>query len=700
MLYFLMKTKSSTPRKRRLPAILAYSFAVLLIVSGTLGAFGPSNLPKAYADGNVTTEYSKDQLDALNFLNEIRAKVGVPPVRLNPYVTQAAEAHASYYNRNHAQHPNLSAHSEQAGMPGFKGVNIKNRIEAAGFVAQNRGFAYGEVMHYHQKSSSQAVQGWLDTAYHRKIILDPSYDEVGIGLVDGTAVMDFTGSGSRPSSENMSVYPYDRQTDVPVGFYGLESPNPLRQFNVEFSGYIISASTGVTINRYQAKMTDQQGNEVPLHEELYGSTLFLYPKSVLKGNHTYTVTLELSSGESAEALRKTWSFTTGKGHSLTELGPYMTEVTLNQGEQLQLKWRSFYDDGSWEDAETGISYITSNPKGLTASTNGMIHGILPGEYTLKATLEGKSSQAKIKVYPKWKTKTYSKQINKLPSDIQGHSLQEALEWGLRSGIVSADAQGQLRPDSTVSESEFWIMLLKTYNVDIQSYQKGKESLADTAYRIAKDRNYPLLGLKTASLRDKPINRQRIAEIVSAADGMHFIGSNAVRYVLAKDYVRAVSELSYSGYESESTVTRAEALNILKRLQSSLDTLKGRPAEPTDLLALPKMPERVLYVKPAVFEEQSLFAQYDKGGKLIVEGQFSQLKDRTILFKVQEHTVTGSKHIEDVQVTFDSKGYFHIEPGTYSPDQLNLYLYAPSATFFISVKKDTMNLSQYSTPAVK
>lgn len=112
------------------------------------------------------------------------------------------------------------------------------------------------------------------------------------------------------------------------------------------------------------------------------------------------------------------------------------------------------------------------------------------------------------------------------------------------------------------------MLLKTYNVDIQSYQKGKESLADTAYRIAKDRNYPLLGLKTASLRDKPINRQRIAEIVSAADGMHFIGSNAVRYVLAKDYVRGVTELSYSGYESESTVTRAEALNILKRLQSS------------------------------------------------------------------------------------------------------------------------------------
>lgn len=69
----------------------------------------------------------------------------------------------------------------------------------------------------------------------------------------------------------------------------------------------------------------------------------------------------------------------------------------------------------------------------------------------------------------------------------------------------------------------------------------------------------------------------------------------------------------------------------------------------------------MYVKPAVFEEQSLFAQYDKGGKLIVEGQFSQLKDRTILFKVQEHTVTGSQHIEDVQVTFDSKGYFHIEP---------------------------------------
>ncbi|WP_161627149.1 CAP domain-containing protein [Paenibacillus sp. UNC217MF] len=38
-------------------------------------------------------------------------------------------------------------------------------------------------MHFGQKSSTMAMQGWLDTAYHRDIILGSAYNEIGSRLL-------------------------------------------------------------------------------------------------------------------------------------------------------------------------------------------------------------------------------------------------------------------------------------------------------------------------------------------------------------------------------------------------------------------------------------------------------------------------------------------------------------------------------------
>ncbi|MDU5949920.1 MAG: CAP domain-containing protein, partial [Paenibacillus macerans] len=142
-------------------SVIAGAGALLLLLTGWFGggAFGAA--PHAYAADSGKSGYTSDQLEAVDFLNEVRAKIGVQPVTLNREITQAAEAHVKYYNANKEGHPGLDAHSEKEGNEGFTGASVKERIRAAGWSSGSNGAAYGEVMHFKQNSSSSAIQGWL-----------------------------------------------------------------------------------------------------------------------------------------------------------------------------------------------------------------------------------------------------------------------------------------------------------------------------------------------------------------------------------------------------------------------------------------------------------------------------------------------------------------------------------------------------------
>lgn len=113
------------------------------------------------------------------------------------------------------------------------------------------------------------------------------------------------------------------------------------------------------------------------------------------------------------------------------------------------------------------------------------------------------------------------------------------------------------------------------------------------------------------------------------------------------------------------------------------------------LRCPSLPQRKLYAKPAELEDRSLYAEFREERKLIVEGKFKEFAGQSMVLKVQEKQGGISKHIEDVNVTFDNEGKFHVEAGPYTPDALNLYLYAPEITYFISVQYNTFVDNHYS-----
>lgn len=693
---FVRKNRNQAVRSQRVRLLQCAFLFVLLTGIVSIGLLNVSSTTVAAEAASEGAGYTSDQLEGLNFLNEVRTRAGVPPVKLNAAITKAATLHAEFYNANQADLPGLSAHSEIPGKPGYTGKSAMERMMAAGWVSGSRGYAYGEVMHFGQTSSKAAIQGWLDTAYHRAIILDPAFTEIGIGLVQGTAVLDAGGPGkSQQAQVGITVYPYDQQTEVPVGFYGGEIPDPLMQFAAEYTGYIISAKTDKDMTSHKAVITDEKGTEIPYYIELKGDDLYIFPKPILKGNHRYTVSLEYQVEGSADTLKKVWSFTTGQGHVLTGLTPAYKEIVINEGGQFQLQIEGGYDDGTTEvlpDSE--VKYSVNKNNGLNVSSTGAISGVKAGDYILTVSSGAVSSQLKVKVYPNLKTKVYPAADPGKLTDITGNKALPAIEWALQAGVMTEAGKGLFKPEAAVSEAEFWTMLLRAYNINIQAYQPAKiKHWADAAYLIAKDRNFPLNGLSNPYARDSRITRLKIAEIIAAADGLNFKGNDAVKLVLGNDYVRCETELSVFGYQGEKTITRAEAAQILQYLRPKLNELRGRPVSATPASSLPALPPKEVYVEPVTLEDRTFFAKFHEDRTLTLKGKFTQFAGQTLKVRVQTQK-EPRKMLGDVTVTLDSEGNFQADCGPYEQEGLNLYFTTPKGNFYLNIQYNTMNKMKY------
>ncbi|MBP1153651.1 MULTISPECIES: stalk domain-containing protein [unclassified Paenibacillus] len=278
-------------------------FIVLVLV---VFAIGCQSAPAVAADRTSQAvqpneEYEPYQLEALAHLNRVRGVLGLQPVRLNPYITKAAENHANYIVINDTAADGLSTHDETPGNPGFTGESPTDRVRAAGGSQ-----VVSEIINF-TSNPAQAIESWMTTAYHRSPLTDPNADEFGIGIADGNVVLNMS---AKTGNNEISVYPYDGQTDVGVTFYGAsEIPNPLKQFHVEKSGFIISFQPPFHVDGIKATVTDGRGVKVPVYFE-YAGAWFLYPVYPLAYDEQYTVSVDYDVNGATQ--NKTWSFRTMK----------------------------------------------------------------------------------------------------------------------------------------------------------------------------------------------------------------------------------------------------------------------------------------------------------------------------------------------------------------------------------------------------
>lgn len=280
--------------------IIASSLALSLLLGVGTTAIVTTAPLTAEASTNYT--YSAEQQEALNYLNTIRQASGLNPVKLDPYLSKASENHSKYLETN-----NVTGHTEDKSKKGFTGVRVSDRIKAVGGQGDIALYS-SEVVRRGDSSITAALETFMETAYHRRILLTSNITDIGMGR-SGTFVTVNTATTSNDGFRAV-VYPYDGQKNVGVHFNGVETPNPLTQFGVKTSGFVIMfAPEKQRQDGFKATIKDSKGNSVPYFLE-NKDVPYLFPKQDLKYNETYTVSVDYDDWDTRA--NKTWSFTTMK----------------------------------------------------------------------------------------------------------------------------------------------------------------------------------------------------------------------------------------------------------------------------------------------------------------------------------------------------------------------------------------------------
>lgn len=321
----------ANPVQRILPPLLSIFLASLLLFSGgiargTRAAPRPEPIPEPPAAQQPPAPGPEARL-ALEQVNRYRIAAGLPPVAYDPALGAAAQAHAAYLAANPDQwEPN--AHTEVPGAPGFTGRRPADRAARQGY-----GGGVGEIVHF-AGPAEQAVDGWMQTLYHRLPLLSPRTTAIGYGFAAGpdgryVNVLDYgvapAGAAARSVTgpQEAVAWPHPGQTGVPTAWDGREVPDPFRLHpGVEGPvGYTITLTFPGPVRSLrltEASLTGPEGRVPvlpfdPEGDDRLSDTAALIPARPLRPDSRYTVRMRglVDRGQGPEPFERTWSFTTG-----------------------------------------------------------------------------------------------------------------------------------------------------------------------------------------------------------------------------------------------------------------------------------------------------------------------------------------------------------------------------------------------------
>jgi uncharacterized protein YkwD len=246
-----------------------------------------------------------------------RAAAGLPPVPLDAALSKGCMEHANYMllNKDTEAMVGLNAHQQR---PDLKGASAAG---AACGKAADLFFGVSDL--------EIAVDGWMATLYHRRPILSPTLERIGVGyarLRDGSymAALMFVDSYAIDVTGKWPVeYPTDRQRNVPLEF-GFEFPNPVP--GDARAGYPITIQFPPydRVTRVRATLVDDSGKDVPLYlsdpqhpaMSSFGQwgVVCLIPKRPLRPANRYEVRVDATWNGEPETWR--WSFSTAALNSV------------------------------------------------------------------------------------------------------------------------------------------------------------------------------------------------------------------------------------------------------------------------------------------------------------------------------------------------------------------------------------------------
>ncbi|MEK3726158.1 S-layer homology domain-containing protein [Paenibacillus sp. FSL H8-0034] len=694
-----------------------------------------SNNTDPFSGKNLSV-INQQKESAIRYLNEMRQAVGVQPLQQNDKLDKASQAHSNYLNSFSQQQilaMGLDAHNELAGQTGFTGISPQERMLAFGYINSQWGafIQSGETIAFMANDNNAAVRSLLDAPYHRIVLLDPNYSEVGVGInVEGPGLSTVINPGSTNVDEDkyslsQVYYPYPNQTDVPRSWFAAEFPNPLRPHAKENTvvGYPISISNGPLAGNLvfkSASIKDKNGNEIPYYHTDESNLasgdknfIFLIPKDPLEGSMTYTVHIEADvvHNNITAPINKTWSFIT-KQSGFLSLSADPQSLTLKVEESVRAKAALLNDDRTTEDVSDKAQWSSSNPDQVK------VEG---GRITAISAIEGaeievsyQGLRAKIKVDVQASNIGTGSQPNSSPlpfKDVDAtYWAADTIRWAVQQNMINGFEDGTFRPDHDVSEAEFAAMLFRAYGVKKETGKdtEGKH-WAEPWYLYAKSLNGSLQGYPDDKLRDKAMSRLAVAELITGADGYYYSGNDAIQYLLAKGYSTGKSGRSIEGYLGNDNLTRAEALQFIKNMRPLMKELKSRPTVPSPKDQLPSL-NAVLPVKPTqpaegskpaaaqtpaipqVAEQRNvavngtITATYNKGNTITVEGTLKNYEGKDVPIQLDKvvNLAGDGKLLQTYTVHVDSSGHFKLVSDPLQADDINVFVRTDKATYALQV----------------
>lgn len=269
-----------------------------------------SNAPQATGDTST---------DGFNWFNFRRKQMGLAEVSRSGVLDVAAQRHSDYQRLN-----DTITHTQVSGKPGFTGVTVLDRLNAAGYTLSQNRYGYGEVIAAIGGNSGVfAAEGLIDAIYHRFVIFEPMFREAGAGT--GSVHNGYTyfttkfaanGLGPGLGQGRVALYPFANQQNVPEIFYSdREIPDPVPNQNEV--GYPISVHADATATVIVQSFTVRPRGGAPLSARLLTkatdaetstSVAAIVPYAVLSARTIYDV--QFIGTVDGTPVDRSWSFTT------------------------------------------------------------------------------------------------------------------------------------------------------------------------------------------------------------------------------------------------------------------------------------------------------------------------------------------------------------------------------------------------------
>lgn len=145
----------------------AFSFAILL--TACAGISLPVPAPSGGSTTGTTGSSSDVSADVVRYTNDARVRNGLPALRENAQLMEAARIHAQQM----ASAQRLDHTISSARYP-----TMQSRLEAAGYLYANA----AENIAWNQSNPQSAVTTWMNSSGHRANILDPQLTEIGTAM--------------------------------------------------------------------------------------------------------------------------------------------------------------------------------------------------------------------------------------------------------------------------------------------------------------------------------------------------------------------------------------------------------------------------------------------------------------------------------------------------------------------------------------